>query len=323
MGLARQDVRAQPDLSQELHHPLFPFGPAHGGVDGKGLTDNVGDGLFRVERRIRVLEDHLHRFAVPSERRAAQGGDVLAIDDDRAPGRVDETDHQPGQGGLSRSALAHETQGPPGVDPQGHLVDRSHRPGHPPQHPAAQREILDQVAHLEDRGHGLDRRCRLTHGALCRRAVESGRRSGQGQLILPDTASEGHGGSTLARRVGGRASRQALADGHWSLRTRHQRIGAPWSKTTAAWELVRTRHHAGNGVQRLALRAELRDRVEQRFGVRVPGTGEEIRGRPLLDDLSGIHHDHVVSHVGDHTEVVRHEDHRHVLFTLERVQQAR
>ncbi len=61
MGLTRQDVGTQPDLSQQLHHPPFPFGPVHGGVDGKGLTDDVGDGLLRVERRIRVLEDQLHR----------------------------------------------------------------------------------------------------------------------------------------------------------------------------------------------------------------------------------------------------------------------
>ena len=67
-------------------------------------------------------------------------------------GRVDEAEHQPGQGGLARAALAHQTQGRPGVDAQADLVDRSHRPGHPPQHPAAQREILDQVAHLEHRG---------------------------------------------------------------------------------------------------------------------------------------------------------------------------
>ena len=41
----------------------------------------------------------------------------------------------------------------------------------------------------------------------------------------------------------------------------------------------------------------------------------------MLDDLSGVHDHHVVSHVGDHPQVVGDEDHRHVFFSLQRVQE--
>ena len=37
-------------------------------MDGQGLTDDVGDGLLGVERRVGVLEDQLHRVVVPAER---------------------------------------------------------------------------------------------------------------------------------------------------------------------------------------------------------------------------------------------------------------
>ena len=70
--LAREHVRTEPDLGQELHHPLLPLGSAHRGVDGQGLADDVGDALPRVERRIGILEDNLHRLAVPAKCRSAQ-----------------------------------------------------------------------------------------------------------------------------------------------------------------------------------------------------------------------------------------------------------
>ena len=61
--------------------------------------------------------------------------------------------------------------------------------------------------------------------------------------------------------------------------------------------------------------------MEQRFGVGVTRTDEEIRRRPVLNDLTGVHHRHVIGDIGDHAEVVRDEDHRHVFLALQPVQQ--
>ena len=63
------------------------------------------------------------------------------------------------------------------------------------------------------------------------------------------------------------------------------------------------------GVARLL---ELRDRLEQRLGVRHPHVGEERARRRLLDDLAGVHHGDLVGAAGDDAEVVGDEDHRHV-----------
>ncbi len=41
----------------------------------------------------------------------------------------------------------------------------------------------------------------------------------------------------------------------------------------------------------------------------------------MFDDLSGVHHHHVVGDVGDHSQIVGDEDHRHVLFPLQGVQE--
>ena len=50
--------------------------------------------------------------------------------------------------------------------------------------------------------------------------------------------------------------------------------------------------------------AEVRDRVEQRPGVRDASGGEDLVALAELDDLAGIHHRDPVGDVGDHREVV-------------------
>ena len=66
---------------------------------------------------------------------------------------------------------------------------------------------------------------------------------------------------------------------------------------------------------------ELRDRLEERLGVRHPHVGEQRAGGGLLDDLAGVHHGDLVGAAGDHAEVVGDEDHRHVPVLLLLVEQ--
>src|SRR5262245_4722770 len=80
------------------------------------------------------------------------------------------------------------------------------------------------------------------------------------------------------------------------------------------------RRVARNTVERLA-DAELRDRVEERLRVGMPGAVEETAHRLHLHDLARVHHADPVAHLGDDAEVVRDEDQRDAGRALEILQQ--
>ena len=110
MRLALQHVRAQADLVEKLDHALLTLGSAHRSVDGQRFPDDVGDALSGIERGVRILEDDLHAFAMTAQRRPAERGDVLSVDDNRPARWVDETEDQPRQCGFARAGLAHQAQ---------------------------------------------------------------------------------------------------------------------------------------------------------------------------------------------------------------------
>src|SRR5437899_10545354 len=80
------------------------------------------------------------------------------------------------------------------------------------------------------------------------------------------------------------------------------------------------RRLARNAVERLP-DGELRDRVEQRPGVRMAGAVEEAAYRLHLHDLARVHHADPVAHLRDDPEVVRDEDQRDAGRALEILQQ--
>ena len=63
MRLAPENVATDPDPAQQFDHPLLPFGRVQLRVDPQGFAHDFKDALTRVERGIRVLEDHLHSLA--------------------------------------------------------------------------------------------------------------------------------------------------------------------------------------------------------------------------------------------------------------------
>lgn len=81
-----QRTEVHPDDVEQLVDPVLPL-PALGQVvDVKRLTDDVAHRLPRVERRIRVLEDHRHLAAPRPQRPALKLGDVLTLELNRAIG---------------------------------------------------------------------------------------------------------------------------------------------------------------------------------------------------------------------------------------------
>ena len=92
-------------------------------------------------------------------------------------------------------------------------------------------------------------------------------------------------------------------------------------EATAGGQVRQIRRLAGDAVERLFVPS---------FGmesssalVRVPGMVEEAPHRLHLDDLTGIHHRYLVTHLGDNTQVVRDEDEGDTTRTLEVLQQVK
>src|SRR5437870_4329868 len=73
---------------------------------------------------------------------------------------------------------------------------------------------------------------------------------------------------------------------------------------------------ARDRIERL-LAAELRHRAEQGPRVRVLGGVEQLPDGRLLDDLAGVHHGGLVTHLRDDAQVVRHEDEGHARLALD------
>src|SRR5205814_4637225 len=88
--------------------------------------EDLAHPLVRVERSLRILEDHLHLPADSLELPPARAGDVLAAEADRARRRLDEPHERPDQGGLAAARLADDAERFALVQLKRHVVDGVH-----------------------------------------------------------------------------------------------------------------------------------------------------------------------------------------------------
>ena len=117
----------EPDRVQQLVDALVDLRGRHDAVDPERSLDVVADGLHRVERPERILEDHLHLRAVAKDVPLAPcTRDVAAVEDDRTVARVVQTCEQARDGRLSTPALADERGDLPGVQLERDVVDGVH-----------------------------------------------------------------------------------------------------------------------------------------------------------------------------------------------------
>src|SRR5207247_642698 len=90
-------------------HPFTSRLPVCGkSVDIQCLANTVLDGHARVERTVRVLENHLELAAQRPQFGTVQPSDVFAFEEELASGRLDEPDDGAAQGGLAAAALPHQ-----------------------------------------------------------------------------------------------------------------------------------------------------------------------------------------------------------------------
>src|SRR5262249_20439994 len=143
-------LRVEPNqLQQRLHGAL---GALRGGdlLDPQRSADDRTDGVPRVQRRVRVLEDHLY---VPAQRPHGAGGqvrDVAAIEDDLPAGRFEQPGRQPAGTGLATGGLADEAERLPGTHGEVDAVDRAYGADPASQDDAARdRKVLLQPGYLK------------------------------------------------------------------------------------------------------------------------------------------------------------------------------
>ena len=81
-------LRVEADELHQLLDPPLALRARGGVVDGERVADDRADPAARVQRAVRVLEDHLDLAAVRAHRRRGKLGDVVPVEHDPARGDV-------------------------------------------------------------------------------------------------------------------------------------------------------------------------------------------------------------------------------------------
>src|SRR3954453_12105477 len=153
VGEAAVVLRVQAHAREELAHLRLRV--LLGLVDREGLADDLPDGLARVQRRVRILEDHLHLTAQRTEVALRQVRDVAAVEDDLPGRRLEQAHDQPRRRRLPPPGLADDAEGLPLVDVERHVLDRVHDRVRAREHALLHGEVLRQVLELDERRAGV------------------------------------------------------------------------------------------------------------------------------------------------------------------------
>src|SRR5690606_9840801 len=110
MWVALAIARIQPHLFQQPAHVLVSFGAAHQAMDERGLANDVPHSHAWVQRRIRILEDHLHRELVFAALCALQRCNVTATVQYAPGSRRDNPRQHTAQRGLAAAGFTDHRQ---------------------------------------------------------------------------------------------------------------------------------------------------------------------------------------------------------------------
>ena len=187
--------RHEADAREQLAHAPVDRAARADAVDLQRPRDVVIDALDRIERRERILEDHLHVRAVVEQRPAPPLiADVLAVEDDLAVGRRVQAREQPRDGALAAAALAHERRHVARAERERNI---GHRVEHlaPERRRTAHREALAEVLNLE-RAHRASTQWQATRWP--------GSKTSQARPVraIIETWSVSHGRATLGQEPG-------------------------------------------------------------------------------------------------------------------------
>jgi hypothetical protein len=117
------EFRAQAHLLQKLGNARGPLDPAHpGGLLERHLDDLV-DGLARIERGERILEDHLELSPERTQVPVRHPGDVDPVEEKRTATRLDQAHDRLAERRFSASGLADQPDNLTGMNMQVHAVN--------------------------------------------------------------------------------------------------------------------------------------------------------------------------------------------------------
>ena len=111
MRVAVDERAVEVHLVEEITDPLVALLAGHVEVLLERLPDVVGNRRPWVERRVRVLEDHLTGAAQRPQLRFGQTGDVVTGEDDTPRRGLDEAQRKASERRLARTGLAHQPDG--------------------------------------------------------------------------------------------------------------------------------------------------------------------------------------------------------------------
>ena len=141
--------RCQTDRLEQLLDALVDVSALDPPVDEQGPHEMVANGLDRVQRAERVLEDHLHlgpvREHVPA---TAHLRDVLSVEEHLSGRGVVEAREHPRDGALAAAALADEGRHGARPEREADVVSRMHATATTDQS-FATGEVLREAPHLE------------------------------------------------------------------------------------------------------------------------------------------------------------------------------
>src|SRR5262249_31357459 len=92
---------------------------------------------------------------------------------------------------------------------------------------------------------------------------------------------------------------------------------ASWRKRTTWLEISNVWRQSRYLIQLALFGSRIGNRSKQAFGVGISRTCEQLAGCCLFEDLSGVHHDHVIRHSGHDAEIVGYQNHARSGLTFE------
>ena len=102
---ASRELRIQPDDAHEFPDPVLPLPAGHACLLEQGLGDGAADAQAWIQRRVGVLEDHLHARTEGAELRRGYGCEIDAVEDDSPRRGLGEPQDAAGHGRLAAAAL--------------------------------------------------------------------------------------------------------------------------------------------------------------------------------------------------------------------------
>src|SRR3954468_20706453 len=114
------------------------------------LADDLADALAWVQRRVWILEDHLHLSPHRTQAAPRSPDELLAAEPDRPRRRGGQLQNRSAQRRLAAAGFAHQAEGLALVDVQADAVDRLDVGNRAVDHDARlDGKVLDEVGHLE------------------------------------------------------------------------------------------------------------------------------------------------------------------------------